>query len=185
MNLILRFDFSVLNFIQAYMKSPVLDKIMLFFTHMGDFGFVWIAMSVILILIKKYRKDGFVVGLALLIGYIVCNIILKNAFARVRPYNFNDTVTLLINAPEDFSFPSGHTCSSFAAAASMIFVSKKRLALPAAAAALIISFSRLYLYVHYPSDVITGAAVGILSAAAAYKIIPAIPPLRKMKYSKQ
>lgn len=179
MDLILRFDFAVLDFIQAYLKNPVTDKLMLFFTRLGDSGFIWIVISVIFMLTKKYRKTGFSAGLALLIGFIVCNIVMKNAFARTRPYCFNDAVTLLISAPKDFSFPSGHTCSSFAVAATMLFTMQKRFAVPAVILAFVIAFSRLYLYVHYPSDVIVGAAVGILSAVSAVKIISAVS--RQMK----
>ena len=183
MNLIVQADFAILNFILEYIKNPILDKIMLLFTHMGNAGLIWIVTAIVFICTKKYRKDGIAVGIALLLGFIVCNIIMKNAFARMRPYNFNSAIELIIAEPTDFSFPSGHSCSSFAATVTMLMVSQKRIGIPAVIIAVLIAFSRLYLYVHYPSDVLAGALVGTLSAFASLKIVSHIPPLKKMQYS--
>lgn len=90
---------------------------------------------------------------------VVGNLILKNLVARSRPFSLNTTVNLLISAPTDYSFPSGHTMASFVAAM-ILYHTDKRLGIPALMLAFLIAFSRLYLYVHFPSDVIAGALIG-------------------------
>ena len=109
-------------------------------------------------------------GLALVFSLLIGNIILKPSIARVRPFNINTSIQLLITAPVDFSFPSGHAMSSFAAA-TVIFCYNKRYGIGALILAGLIAFSRLYLYVHFPSDVIIGTIIGILLALAAVKIM--------------
>lgn len=100
---------------------------------------------------------------ALILDVILCNGILKNLVARVRPCDVNTTVQLLIPRPEDYSFPSGHTAASFATTAALFFAGKKKkLWIPALGLSVLIAFSRLYLYVHYPTDVLGGLLVGIL-----------------------
>ena len=99
---------------------------------------------------------------ALVLDVILCNGVLKHVFARVRPCDVNTTIQLLVPRPSDYSFPSGHTAASFAAVAALFFAGQKKLWKPALVLAVLIAFSRLYLYVHYPTDILGGIAVGVL-----------------------
>lgn len=119
----------------------------------------------------KDTQAGDLVTIALALDVLTCNVILKPLIARTRPYDINTAIDLLIAAPKDFSFPSGHTASSFAAAAALWFGGKKKLAVPALALAVLIAFSRMYFYVHYPTDVLCGAILGMLCGYMAYKLL--------------
>ena len=130
-------------------------------TRLGSDGAIWIVLAGALLFSRKYRKVGFAILCALALEVTLCNIILKPLIARIRPCDINTAVQLLINRPTDFSFPSGHTASSFAAVSALYF-SRQRLWRPALILAILISFSRLYLYVHYPTDVLAGIMLGII-----------------------
>lgn len=105
---------------------------------------------------------------ALLVDVILCNVILKNLIARVRPYDVNTAVQVLVAKPKDFSFPSGHTAASFASVTALYLAGEKKLWKPALALAILIAFSRMYLYVHYPTDILGGVIFGSLSAWIGY-----------------
>ena len=154
-------DFQILYFINQF-HCEILDKIMVVITHMGTKGIFWILVGVILLLFKQTRKCGLTVLIALLFSLIIGNILLKNIVARPRPCWIDETINLLISVPKDYSFPSGHTASSFAAAT--VFIrTDMRLTSLIVAIAVLISFSRLYLRVHYLSDVIGGIILGVFS----------------------
>lgn len=155
-------EIMILDMIQSYLKSPFLDTAMPFITSFGNNGIFWIIVAVALLSYKKTRKIGIIMAAGLLIEGVLCNLLLKPIVARTRPYDINTAVELLISKPKDFSFPSGHTGISFAATTALFF-SKTKLWLPAFLLAILIGFSRLYLYVHFPSDVIVGAVLGVLS----------------------
>jgi len=162
------FDLPILDWIQANLKNGFLDVIMPIITMFGDGGIFWIACAVILLCIPKTRKTGLGMGLALVMGLIVCNITLKPLVQRIRPYDFQQeyfqvTIQLLTERMHDFSFPSGHTIASFEAA-TVLLINNKKLGIPAMILAVLIAFSRLYLYVHYPTDVIFSIFAGILFA---------------------
>ena len=146
------FEFEFLDFLQT-MHTPLITKIMKAASKLGDAGFIWILLAAVLLMIPKTRKVGILVSVALLLDVLTCNVILKPLIARTRPYDVNTAVELLIRAPRDYSFPSGHTAASFAAAAALWFADKKKLAIPALVLAVLIAFSRMYFYVHYPTDV--------------------------------
>ncbi len=156
------FELTILDFIQEHLVSELLNPIMLFITHLGDAGIFWIALSVLLLLIPKTRRLGAVMALALILEALICNLMIKPLVARARPYDLNPTVQLLLKAPSDYSFPSGHTGASFAAASALLF-QKSRLWIPTGILSVLIGFSRMYLYVHYPTDVLAGAALGIIT----------------------
>lgn len=128
-------------------------------TFLGNAGMIWIATALILLFIRKHRKNTFMLMGGLVCCAVVRNLILKNLVARACPCSLNTAVNLLISAPTDYSFPSGHTMSSFAAAL-ILYHADKRLGIPALILAFLIAFSQLYLYVHFPSDVIAGALIG-------------------------
>lgn len=130
-------------------------------TRLGNSGIFWILLAIALLLIPKTRKLGFTMAAALLMDVLLCNGIIKPLVARIRPFDLNTAVKLIIAKPTDYSFPSGHAAASFAATSALYF-RRSKLWIPAFLLALLISFSRLYLYVHYPSDVLAGIALGIL-----------------------
>lgn len=154
-------EFAILDFLQTIHNS-VLDKIMVTFTFLGELGWFWILCAIVLLFFRKYRRNGWIVLFTLLTGVLIANVLLKNLVARVRPYDVNTAVTLIISKPTDWSFPSGHATASFGAAAGLMYANKK-FGIAAYIIAAIIAFSRMYLYVHYPTDILGGIAVGTLS----------------------
>ncbi len=165
-SLAVTFDLPILDWIQAHLQCTFLDVTMPIVTLFGDGGVFWIAVAVVLLLFAKYRKTGFSMGMALVLGLLVCNILLKPQVARIRPYNFQlqeygREITLLVKGLNDYSFPSGHTIASFEAC-TVLMLHDKRLGIPATVLAILIAFSRLYLYVHYPTDVLVSLVLGIL-----------------------
>lgn len=165
---ILNFEFALLDSISG-LKTEYLDKLMVFFTLLGENGFLWIVLSLVLICFQKTRKIGICVAIALVLDLLLVNITIKPLVARPRPFALKPDIELLINTPKDFSFPSGHSAASFAAAASVFFFNKKWGSVLLGVAS-VIAFSRLYLYVHYPTDVLGGIICGLLAAIAAYCI---------------
>lgn len=163
-------EIQILDWIQT-LHTPFLDELMLLITHLGDMGIFWILLAGVLLLIPETRKSGVIVAVALCLDVIVCNGILKNVFARTRPFDVNEAVQLLIVAPKDFSFPSGHTGASFAVVAALYFAGEKKLWKASLVLAVLIAVSRMYLYVHYPTDILGGMLVGItVGAAGAYLV---------------
>ena len=172
-------EYAILDFIQN-LSSPFMDSVMQFITFLGNAGWIWIASGIILSIIPKTRKIGFTVCLSLIFSVLICNVTLKPLIARTRPYDLVEGIKLIIDAPSDYSFPSGHTSASFAAAIS-IFIHNKRYGIIAVVTAFLISFSRLYLYVHFPTDVLAGAIIGSACAVLGYY---SIKYLYKKKVSK-
>lgn len=176
-------EFAILDFIRNTFSCTPMDYIMQGITFLGNAGWFWIALSLILAFIPKTRKIGITACAALLINLLVCNVTLKPLIARVRPYDLREGIELIIIRPHDFSFPSGHTSASFAAAAAIFPYNKKYGSLALILAALI-GFSRLYLYVHFPTDVLGGAIVGCACAAVSYYAIKAIGLKTNAKFLK-
>lgn len=175
------FELGILDWIQENLRCAVLDQIMPVITKLGDGGLFWIALAVVLLIFKKTRKAGISMGVALIIGYVVCNLILKNVTARIRPYDLNPEVSLLIEKLHSFSFPSGHTISSIEASVALL-IRNKKLGIPAVILAVIIAFSRLYLYVHYPTDVLVSVLLGIgIAFLASFIVDKLTPTLEKHK----
>lgn len=162
-------DFQILDFLQQHCRTQGLDKIFSTITHLGDAGIIWILLAAALLLIPKTRRCGIVVSIALILDLILCNGILKNLVARIRPFDVNTAVELLIQKPSDYSFPSGHTAASFAAVTAL-YCTHSRLRYPAFCVALLIAFSRMYLYVHYPSDILGGVLLGVICGCVAAQI---------------
>jgi len=169
--LIQNFDIGILNFINDYFHNPIMDKIMTTITSIGNAGFIWIVIALILIIIPKYREVGIMTACALILNAILGEVILKNIVERSRPFNILDDIILLIKTPTSFSFPSGHTASSFAAVG-IIGVMIKKYKWYALSLAILIAFSRIYLFVHYPTDIIGGIILGIFSSRIILKVWP-------------
>ena len=151
-------EFAILNGIQEYLRSGVMDVLMPLVSRVNDHGEVWILLAVILLVCRR-KREGVSVASALVMDLVACNLILKPLIGRMRPFMVNTAVELLLAAPTDGSFPSGHTAASFAAVFALKY-SGSPLWKPAAVLAGVIAFSRLYLYVHWPSDILGGILLG-------------------------
>jgi len=177
-DMITKIDFLILNFIQENIKNPLLDKVMVFITSLGNMSIIWFVIGIYLLLNKKYRKYGAMLFISLMLCLLVGNLTLKPLVARIRPFNAMPLLDgLIIKPPLDFSFPSGHTMCSFAPAIVLCYMNKK-VGICAIILSTLIGFSRLYLYVHYPSDVLTGAILGILMGLLAICIYKTIEKKR-------
>ncbi len=170
MDVITNIDFSILDFIYTHFSCELLDFLMPRITSLGNAGVIWILASLVLVCTKKYRMNGVIMLISLSVGALVGNIILKPLIARPRPCWINETISLLINIPRDYSFPSGHTLSSVIGAVSFTVANRKfgLIAIPLAA---LIAFSRLYLYLHFPSDILAGMVLGIVIAYTLWKML--------------
>lgn len=166
---ITQIDFSVLDFIQNNLRCDILDKIMVFLSMIGEGGIVWFVVAIPMLFFKKSRVCGVVMILSMGITLLLGEFFLKNLFGRVRPCNLVDDIDMLVSCPQSFSFPSGHTSSSFASATT-IFKWNKKYGVIALVLAFLIAFSRLYNYVHFPTDVLAGALLGILTSLLLYHL---------------
>ena len=138
-------------------------------TYLGEKGIFWISIGVILLFFKKTRKCGLFMLISMMLGLIFGNGLLKNLVARQRPCWIDDTINLLVANPKDFSFPSGHTLASFEAAITILLFDK-RWGIVAIITAFLIGISRLYLFVHFPTDVLAGAVLGTIIAVTVYHL---------------
>ena len=162
------FDLPILDWIAATLWCPFLDAVMPVITMLGDAGIFWMIIAAMLLLFKKTRRVGLGMGFAMLMGLLLCNLTLKPLCQRPRPYDyqydvFGKMIPLIIERQHDFSFPSGHTIASFEAAG-VIMLNNKKWGIAALILACLIAFSRLYLYVHYPTDVLVSIVLGLALA---------------------
>ena len=156
----LSFELSFLDFLQEHLRCGFLDAVVPVVTKLGDYGVLWILLTIVLLAFPKTRKAGLATACALLLELLLCNLLIKPLVARERPYTYRE-LQLLIPSLKDYSFPSGHTAASFAVS-SALFFRKNRLWIPVFALSVLLGFTRLYLYVHFPSDVLCGALLGVL-----------------------
>lgn len=180
---LLQVEANILLWIQENLRNDFLDPIVKFITHLGDHGYLWIALLLILICIPKTRKAGLIGAAALLMTFIITNLCLKPLIARVRPYEVIEGLERIIEKQSDRSFPSGHTANSMAVGVSLWIISRnfdklgdKKLYFPKAAGwfvwilSILIGLSRLYVGVHYPTDVLGGAIVAIVDAVMVFTV---------------
>lgn len=173
------FDLPVLDWIAETLWCPALDFLMPKITLLGDAGIFWMIIAAALLLFRKTRRTGVGMLLALLMGLLLCNLTLKPLCQRPRPYDyqhdvFGRVIPLIIERQHDFSFPSGHTIASFEAAG-VIVMNNKKWGAAALVLACLIAFSRMYLYVHYPTDVLTSVVLGLILAFLGNLIARKIP----------
>ena len=170
MDVLLQLDGNILLWIQEHVRNAVLTPVMTFITHLGDAGWIWIALAIVFLLVKKMRRTGVLMTCSLLGSLIVNNLILKNLVARTRPYEAVDGLQRIIEAQRDLSFPSGHTGSSFAAAVVIFLTCPRKIGVPTLILAFLIMFSRLYVGVHYPTDVLAGMITWTLIAVLVSRV---------------
>lgn len=170
-------DFQILYLINN-IHNNILDKIMITLTNLGDAGIIWIIIAIILLFIKKTRKCGILMLISMILGLIIGNGILKNLIQRQRPCWIDTNILLLIPNPTDFSFPSGHTLASFEASI-MILLHSKKWGIPAIILSILIAFSRMYLFVHFPTDILGGAILGTTISILVYYVSEKIIKAKK------
>lgn len=162
-------DGKILLFIQKFLRFEWLNPIMLFITKLADGAILWVLLAVLLLCFRRYRKTGVGMAVALLIGYVITNLLLKNLVMRVRPYEVIAGLEPLVRAGS-WAFPSGHATCSVAAGYVMYRGTPRYLGIPAIVLAVLICLSRLYVGVHYPTDVICGALIGLFAAMCALRV---------------
>jgi len=161
-------DFDILYALNN-IHTDLLDKVMIGITYLGEKGIFWIGIAIILLFFKKTRKCGIFMLISMAIGVIIGNGIIKNLVARPRPCWIDESINLLISNPKDFSFPSGHTLASFEAAITILLFNRKW-GIVALITAILVGISRMYLFVHFPTDVLAGAVLGTVIATLVYFI---------------
>ena len=163
------FDWAILHWIQNTLVCPALDFLMPKVSLLGNGGAVWILSAGLLLATKKYRRYGAFLLAGLALGVLTGNLILKPLIARPRPCWLDSSVQLLIANPTDYSFPSGHTLSSVIGAV-VLTKANRKFGLAAIPLAALIAASRLYLYVHYPTDILGAAVLGTVIGLAACRL---------------
>lgn len=164
----MNWEFDILYALQK-IHNPLLDKIMIFLSTIGNAGIFWIVLTILMIIAAKYRKTGWQMAAAMLVTFIIGNLVLKNAVQRERPCWIDPSVTLLVKNPSDYSFPSGHTMNGFAASVALA-LNDRKLGIPALILAFLIAFSRLYHFVHFPTDVFAGFLLGSAIAVLVHLV---------------
>ena len=176
-------EINVLLFIQDHIRNAVLDVIMPIITNIGYKGLVPILIILFMLIVRRYRAVGLTAMAAFIGNVLVVNVILKNIVARIRPYDSYDALNLLCDKQDDFSYPSGHTAAVCCVAFVLFFCFPKKVGIPAVIVAVLVGFSRLYIGVHYPTDVLVGGLVGFLMAYLSSLYL--YPRFRKLKICKK
>ena len=175
------FEFAFLDWLYQF-RNPVMNTISIFFDYAGAHGEIWIAFTLLLLLFRRTRKAGFAMAVALVLYMAAGHFFLKPLFARPRPCDVNTAITILVKRPHGHSFPSGHTASAFAAAFAL-WLQNRKLGVPALVLAAFIAFTRLYLYVHFPTDVLGGLVLGIALGFFASWLVDSLANKSKKKQS--
>lgn len=165
------FEGGILLWIQNHLRVEALTPLFTFLTHLGDKGLLWIGISLVLLAIPKTRRIGVTCVISIVLSFTLANLILKPLVNRTRPYEFIEGLVNLIENQHDKSFPSGHATNAFAVAWVMFRCMDKKWGVPAVVLASVICFTRLYVGVHYPTDVIFGILIGIAASEAAILIV--------------
>ncbi len=185
MEAILQADQAILNGIQDLFRCDFLDVFLTFVTKLGNGGFIWLFIGTLMCCFRKSRRTGVILLCSVAAGFLIGEMTIKPMIGRLRPFMDNTAVELLIDPPRGFSFPSGHSMSSFAAATALFLCGKRKVSWLWYLGAALMAFSRLYLYVHYPSDVLVGAVLGGLTAWAVYALFERFWPRGTIKVFKE
>lgn len=169
MNFIQNIDVSIVLWIQNTLRSDSMTTFWSLITCLGNGGAFWIVSAVFLLCFKKTRPVGITALVSLMLCNLATNLILKELFARPRPFQYTDAVIPLIKNPGDYSFPSGHTSASFSCAFIYYRMLPEKYGIPSILLASMIAFSRIYLGVHYPTDILGGILVACISSRAAWQ----------------
>lgn len=172
-------DLQILLFIQEHLRADWLSAIMTALSVAGNAGLIWIVMAVVLLFPAKTRRTGVLMLVSMGLCYVCNDLIIKNLVQRARPFTVSEALSPLVALPSSYSFPSGHTCSSFAAALSIWRMHGKKAGIPALILAALIGFSRMYVGVHYPTDVLCGLLVGSFGSWGVFLLMKRVPWFRR------
>lgn len=164
-----QWELDLLHWFQS-IHNGFLDWIVPKITSLGNGGWFWIVVTLLLLILPFNRKIGVQAAISLIMTVIICNVILKPSIMRCRPCWLEPDVQMLVSIPKDYSFPSGHSNASFAVATA-IFTRNKKLGIPALVLAALIAISRLYVFVHWPIDVLAGSLIGICGGITSFFIV--------------
>lgn len=170
---------NIVLFVQENLRFDFLNPIMQGITSLGDDGFLPIAVCIFLLLFKKTRKVGITSSLSLLFEFIIVNLTVKKIVGRTRPYVVNEAISYITTRPSDNSFPSGHTGCVFAVASVLFYMMPKKVGIPAMIIATLVGISRLYVGVHYPTDIIAGFLIGMFTGFIAKLIVEKLSKKRE------
>lgn len=193
MEALLNIEHDILFWIQQNLRGGVLDTPLKLITKLGDVGAFWIGLSLVLMFFRRTRRTGMFCGASILLAFLLVNCAIKPLIGRVRPYTLFSDITSMVGAESDKSFPSGHASNSFACAWMLCRVGKRRaLDYAALALAILISLSRLFVGVHYPTDVLCGILIGIICSEIAMRIMkkywkrikPFVLPKKKVRHTR-
>jgi len=163
-----------LYFIQNHLRSPFLDKLFVFITYLGGPVNIFIIIGIIYFFLKNRREEGTAILLSLVLSAIIAVLILKKIINEPRPCDVDTSVILLVKRPYGQSLPSGHAAVT-AAGATIFFIYKNKFRWLALLFTIVMCYTRMYLFVHYPLDVVTGLIVGVLSAFLAMYLLKYLP----------
>lgn len=176
------FDANIIKFVYEYLRSPILDQLMVLISWLGDGGLIWIIISIVLLLSRKYRKIGIMAVASLLLSALIGEVALKHLINRPRPFIEISYLQLLVDKPSSPSFPSSHTVIAFAVVGIIArTISNKLITISAILLACLIAVSRVYLTVHYPTDVVGGIVIGLISSTIIYRLFIERDLLKKAK----
>lgn len=162
-------ELEILHFIQN-LHRDWLSTVMIFLSAIGEYGMFWVLISLVLVMFNKTRQCGIAMMIGMALSFLVGNVLLKNLIGRARPFIVDASIQLLVPFPSEYSFPSGHTINSFVAAVT-IYLYNKKWGIAALIVAASIAFSRLYLFVHYPTDILGGMVLGtLISCLVVYSL---------------
>lgn len=177
----MQLEFEILYWFQR-LHNPILDKIEIVMTKLGSAGIFWIVLTMLMFIFsKKSKKPAITSALALVFSVIIANLILKNIVARPRPCWIDKNIHMLVKIPKDFSFPSGHSSASFASATAIFYYYRKQ-GIFLYILAVLIALSRLYLFVHFPTDVLIGSILGIFDGILAIYVVTYISDKNLTKF---
>lgn len=164
-----KLDIFIAGFVSNFINTPLLDDVMVFVTRLADSGAIWIIMGALLLCFKKTRRCGFVMLLTLLCAFLISEYLVKPIFMRPRPFEVLESIRLIIPKPSGASFPSSHTTISFASAM-VLFKFNRSYGIYALILAFFIAISRVYLGVHFFTDILIGALLGTAIGFISYKL---------------
>lgn len=168
----MKWEIDFLKYVIDNFHSDIMTLIMRLITTLGNYGFIWIFINLLLMLRGKTRKAGITMAVSLISVFVVVNIVIKPLISRARPFEMSDDIlnNILISLPTDYSFPSGHTAAAFASATA-VFCCNRKYGVILLIAAFIMGVSRIYFVVHFPTDVIGGLCIGVIVGVLSYKFL--------------
>ena len=169
--MLMEIERAILLWIQNSLRCDLLTPVMRFITTLGNGGMFWIALTLLLMIFRRTRRVGVYCAASMLLTLLVVNLCIKPLAARTRPYELIQGLEILVSRPHDYSFPSGHAANSLTCAWTIFRLAPKKYGVPALVLAVLIALSRLYVGVHFPTDVLAGAAIGILMSEIALRAL--------------